>query len=220
MHTPLGTLCGLTQLSTGVVMAWHLLLQDAPEWHGGDTEATENEGEGELFEVGQECLDRVALALGGNTIFPLAGQYLPGLMQGQDWRERHAALICLAQIAEGCTKTMLKHLEELTKLCIMVSSTVGSCQPCLSVPMVEGLLILIARMACSKLPKACATCAALKQCHCSLQLLAACICWCLDYAAGQLPSRLRGVSPCAAGAAGSPCQGALGGVPGARADVY
>eukprot|EP00891_Asterochloris_glomerata_P002388 jgi/Astpho2/2388/Aster-05646 len=93
-------------------------VEDCPEWHSGESEATENEGEGDLFEIGQECLDRVALALGGNTVFPLAAQLLPGLMQSSNWRERHAALICLAQIAEGCTKTMLKSLGDLTRLCM------------------------------------------------------------------------------------------------------
>ncbi len=41
-------------------------------------------------------------------------------MQSSNWRERHAALICLAQIAEGCTKTMLKSLGDLTRLCMAV----------------------------------------------------------------------------------------------------
>ena len=72
-------------------------------------------------------MDRVALALGGNTVFPLAGHYLPGLMQSSNWRERHAALICLAQIAEGCTKTMLKSLGDLTRLCMAVSPALLLC---------------------------------------------------------------------------------------------
>jgi hypothetical protein len=52
----------------------------------------------------QECLDRIAISLGGNAIVPAAAVMLPAWLNDQDWKKRHAALICLAQIAEGCTK--------------------------------------------------------------------------------------------------------------------
>ncbi len=68
----------------------------------------------------QECLDRLALSLGGNTMVPLVARLLPGLMADPDWRQRHAALICLAQIAEGCVKAMLAHLDSLVSMCLQV----------------------------------------------------------------------------------------------------
>ena len=34
-------------------------------------------GEGELFDFGQECLDRIALSLGANTVAAAAGALLP-----------------------------------------------------------------------------------------------------------------------------------------------
>lgn len=64
----------------------------------------EDTGETAYYEVGQECLDRVAISLGGNTIFPVASQLLPSFINDGDWKKRHAALITLAQIAEGCAK--------------------------------------------------------------------------------------------------------------------
>ncbi len=94
--------------------------QDVEEWHRGDSEAHENEGEGELYDVGQECLDRIALALGGNTIAPIAQSLFPQLMGDADWRKRHAALICLAQIAEGCVKVMSKNMNSLVQMCLLV----------------------------------------------------------------------------------------------------
>lgn len=68
----------------------------------------------------QECLDRLALSLGGNTLMPLVARLLPGLMADLDWKQRHAALICLAQIAEGCVKAMLGHLDSLVGMCLQV----------------------------------------------------------------------------------------------------
>ena len=58
--------------------------------------------------MGQECLDRVAIALGANTVLPCAAAAIPALLADGDWRKRHAALVALAQIAEGCSKGMLK----------------------------------------------------------------------------------------------------------------
>jgi len=52
----------------------------------------------------------------GNTIFPVASELLPLYISDQDWRKRHAALITLAQIVEGCDKVMRKNLEPLVNM--------------------------------------------------------------------------------------------------------
>ncbi|BDA40930.1 Importin-5 [Coccomyxa sp. Obi] len=94
-------------------------IEDEPLWHNADSDKHESEGEGERYEFGQECLDRISLALGGNTIVPLASTMLPALMQDPDWKKRHAALICLSQIAEGCVKVLTKNISGLADLCLM-----------------------------------------------------------------------------------------------------
>jgi hypothetical protein len=53
---------------------------------GGAGEASEDEkeedaGEGELYQFGQECLDRISISLGGNAIVPAAGVLLPAWLQ-------------------------------------------------------------------------------------------------------------------------------------------
>jgi hypothetical protein len=40
----------------------------------GDTDAHEEDGAGELFDGGQEFLDRMAIALGGKALVPAAGE--------------------------------------------------------------------------------------------------------------------------------------------------
>lgn len=101
--------------------------QDVPEWHQGDSETHENDGEGDLYDVGQECLDRISLALGGNTIAPIAQSLFVQLMADADWRKRHAALICLAQIAEGCVKVMTTNMGSLVQMCIVVRPLADVC---------------------------------------------------------------------------------------------
>lgn len=103
-----------------------LCKQDEPSWHQAETDDTEAEGEGERYEFGQECLDRLALAVGGNTLAPLAAPALGRLLVSPDWKSRHAALICLAQIAEGCAKVLLKQLKGLVDMCMKVRT------PCLA----------------------------------------------------------------------------------------
>lgn len=47
-----------------------------------------------------------------------AGGLLPTWLADADWRKRHAVLICLAQIAEGCAKLMLEQVEPLVQMCL------------------------------------------------------------------------------------------------------
>jgi hypothetical protein len=63
----------------------------------------------------------VAIALGGKNIVPFAGTLLPQWLNDADWRKRHAALICLAQIAEGCQKVDggIKHGAHSHGICLV-----------------------------------------------------------------------------------------------------
>ena len=98
------------------------MIQDEPDWHSAESDTHETDGEGELYEFGQECLDRVALALGGATVMPIAYALLSQWAVDPDWKKRHAALICLAQIAEGCVKVMMKSLDILVDLSLKVQT--------------------------------------------------------------------------------------------------
>ena len=99
-------------------VAFLLDIEDDPSWHRADTDAHANDGDGELFEFGQECLDRLALALGGGTVAPLVSAALPSLAAAPDWRKRHAALVMLAQVAEGCAKALSGSLAPLVDACL------------------------------------------------------------------------------------------------------
>ena len=48
----------------------------------------------------------LSISLGGNTIVPVASEQLPAYLAAPEWQKRHAALIALAQIAEGCSKVL------------------------------------------------------------------------------------------------------------------
>lgn len=98
-----------------ILMKMLLDIEDDPAWHSADSE-DEDAGESSNYSVGQECLDRLSIALGGNTIVPVASELLPVFLAAPEWQKHHAALIALAQIAEGCSKVMTKNLEHVVAM--------------------------------------------------------------------------------------------------------
>ncbi|ONM59011.1 Importin-5 [Zea mays] len=98
-----------------VLMQMLLDVEDDPAWHSAETE-DEDAGEGNNYGVAQECLDRLSIAIGGNAIVPIASELLPQYLSSAEWQKHHAALITLAQIAEGCAKVMLKNLEQVVSM--------------------------------------------------------------------------------------------------------
>lgn len=88
-----------------MLMNMLLDLEDDPMWHSAETE-DEDAGETSNYGFGQECLDRLAISLGGNTILPVASAVFPGFLAAPEWQKHHAVLIALAQIAEGCSKVI------------------------------------------------------------------------------------------------------------------
>ncbi|KAI3450899.1 hypothetical protein Pfo_007564 [Paulownia fortunei] len=97
------------------LMKMLLDVEDDPAWHSAEAK-DEDAGETSNYSVGQECLDRLSIALGGNTIVPVASEQLPAYLSAPEWQKHHAALIALAQIAEGCSKVMIKNLEQVVNM--------------------------------------------------------------------------------------------------------
>ncbi|KAL4611944.1 uncharacterized protein LOC142606716 [Castanea sativa] len=95
-----------------ILMKLLLDIEDDPAWHSAETE-DEDAGETSNYSVAQECLDRLSISLGGNTIVPVASEQLPVYLAAPEWQKHHAALIALAQIAEGCAKVMIKNLDHV-----------------------------------------------------------------------------------------------------------
>ncbi|XP_076938844.1 uncharacterized protein LOC143607196 isoform X1 [Bidens hawaiensis] len=98
-----------------ILMGMLLDIEDEPAWHTVESE-DEDVGESSNYSFGQECLDRLAIALGGNTIVPVASELLPAYLAAPEWEKHNAALVALAQIAEGCSKVMIKNLERVVTM--------------------------------------------------------------------------------------------------------
>lgn len=63
-------------------------------------------------------MDRLANKLGGQAILPPTFNWLPRMMTSSAWRDRHAALMAISAISEGCRELMVGELDKVLDLVI------------------------------------------------------------------------------------------------------
>ncbi|PRQ33141.1 hypothetical protein RchiOBHm_Chr5g0054221 [Rosa chinensis] len=90
-------------------------VKDDPSWHTAETD-DEDAGASGDYCVGQERLHRLAIALGGNNIVPIALEHFTAHFAAPEWAKHHVALIALTQIAEDCSEVMIKDLEQVVAM--------------------------------------------------------------------------------------------------------
>ncbi|KAK5104604.1 importin subunit beta-3 [Lithohypha guttulata] len=90
--------------------------EDAAEWNSQEDIDAE---ESDLNHVaGEQCMDRLANKLGGEVLLPVTFTWLPRMMHSASWRDRHAALMAISAISEGCRDLMLSELDKVLELVI------------------------------------------------------------------------------------------------------
>lgn len=68
--------------------------------------------------AGEQCMDRLANKLGGLTILAPTFNWLPRMMQSQSWSDKHAALMAISAISEGCREQMIGELRQVLDLVV------------------------------------------------------------------------------------------------------
>ena len=63
-------------------------------------------------------MDRLANKLGGPVVLPPTFNWLPRMMTSTSWRDRHAALMAISAISEGCRDLMLGELDKVLDLVV------------------------------------------------------------------------------------------------------
>lgn len=90
--------------------------EDASEWNAQEDLDAE---ESDLNHVaGEQCMDRLANKLGGEVLLPVTFTWLPRMMHSASWRDRHAALMAISAISEGCRDLMVGELDKVLELVI------------------------------------------------------------------------------------------------------
>ena len=70
------------------------------------------------YDVGEEALDRLAIAMGGKTMVPVLFERIQVLIKSADWKHRHAALMAISQSGEGCEKQMAQNLSQILNMIV------------------------------------------------------------------------------------------------------
>ncbi|CAG8467268.1 7180_t:CDS:10 [Paraglomus occultum] len=88
-------------------------LDNAEEWY--TTDDLEDESD-ENCVIGEHAMDRLARNLGGKAVLPIAFQYIPNMLGSEKWEQRHAGLMAISAIGEGCVKIMEAELGKIIDL--------------------------------------------------------------------------------------------------------
>ncbi|XP_014231665.1 importin-5 [Trichogramma pretiosum] len=86
-------------------------LDEDPDWSVSDEVIEEDNDSNNL--VAESALDRLACGLGGKTMLPHVVSNIPTMLRSPDWKYRHAALMAVSAVGEGCHKQMESILPQI-----------------------------------------------------------------------------------------------------------
>ncbi|KAK6633230.1 hypothetical protein RUM44_003831 [Polyplax serrata] len=86
-------------------------LEDDDQWSLSD-EIVDDDSDSPNI-IAESALDRLACGLGGKTILPVIVENIPNMLANPDWKYRHAALMAISAIGEGCHKQMEHMLPQI-----------------------------------------------------------------------------------------------------------
>lgn len=89
---------------------------DAAEWLAADDLDDPESDQNHV--AGEQCMDRLANKLGGLVLLQPIFEWLPRMMNSPAWRDRHAALMAISAISEGCREQMVGELKQVLQLVI------------------------------------------------------------------------------------------------------
>lgn len=95
-----------------VVLNFMLDIEEDPEW-GTHDDDDDDEVDANNHSVGSECLDRLALSLGGKTLIPILFGMIPKLLQSTEWTQRFTGLTSISLVGEGCHRFLVPHLDNV-----------------------------------------------------------------------------------------------------------
>lgn len=98
-----------------ICLQWMTRIEDDPAWFEQDSDQYDDNGDDDA-NFAEEVMDRLSLALGGQTMLPLLEQFLPQMISSADWRHRVAGLMAISSVCEGSGKHMVAQLDSITGL--------------------------------------------------------------------------------------------------------
>lgn len=104
---------GSKQIATVIPLILNMMvdLDEDADWSTAD-DISEDDNDSNPV-IGESSLDRLACAIGGKVVLPLVIRCLQDLFASPNWTHRHAALMAVSAIGEGCHTQMETLLAEI-----------------------------------------------------------------------------------------------------------
>nr|CAG4651581.1 EOG090X00U8 [Triops cancriformis] len=104
---------GSAYITSLVTACLHMMtdLEEEEDWSTSDDLAEEDNDSNHV--VAESALDRLACGLGGKTVLPHVLSNIPTMMSNPNWQYRHAALMAISAVGEGCHKQMEPMLPQI-----------------------------------------------------------------------------------------------------------
>lgn len=99
------------------MLAMMVDLEDDEEWANAD-ELEDDDFDSNAV-AGESALDRMACGLGGKIVLPMIKEHIMQMLQNPDWKYRHAGLMALSAIGEGCHQQMEGILSEIVNFVLL-----------------------------------------------------------------------------------------------------
>ncbi|KAI8849944.1 armadillo-type protein [Chytridium lagenaria] len=104
-----------TAILVPILLQWMSSIDDSPTWHNTDNLMNDDEDNDENHIIAEQAMDRLSLSL-EHSVLPVAFGILPALLGSANWAERHAGLMAISVIGEGCKDVMIEKLEQIVGL--------------------------------------------------------------------------------------------------------
>ncbi|ORZ41524.1 armadillo-type protein [Catenaria anguillulae PL171] len=93
-------------------------IEDDQDWHTTDNIEDTGDENDEAYVIGEQAMDRLARRLGASAVTPVAFNLIPTMLRSDQWARRHAALMAISAIGEGCHKSMSKELKNVVEMVV------------------------------------------------------------------------------------------------------
>ncbi|KAM4795071.1 importin-5 [Rhinophrynus dorsalis] len=99
------------------MLAMMVDLEEDEDWSNAD-ELEDDDFDSNAV-AGESALDRMACGLGGKIVLPMIKEHIMQMLQNPDWKYRHAGLMALSAIGEGCHQQMEGILNEMVSFVLL-----------------------------------------------------------------------------------------------------
>ncbi|KAI8620372.1 armadillo-type protein [Chytriomyces sp. MP71] len=101
-----------------LLLSWMAKIDESELWHTTDDLAQDDDDNDEDYVYAEQAVDRLSIALGGKTMLNIAFGLIPSLLGAPEWQRRHAGLLAISVMGEGCRDVMIDSLKNITDLVI------------------------------------------------------------------------------------------------------